>query len=69
MKNEPLLGVAFALPGDGVELLVERRGLTLGRLVLEPADRRGVSRDQRRVAVALADLLAMALEPALHPLD
>ncbi len=63
-------GGGFALPAEGVEVLVERRGLTLGRLVLEPADRRAVSHDQRRVAVALADQLALALDPkdTLHPL-
>ncbi len=48
-------GGGFALPSDGVEIVVERKGAALGRLVLEPAGRRAVSRDQRRVAVALAD--------------
>jgi Domain of unknown function (DUF4118) len=63
-------GNGFALPGEGVEILVERRGRTLGRLVLEPADRRAVSRDQRRVAIALADQLAVVLgeQQAAHPL-
>ena len=35
------------------------QGATLGRLVLEPAGRRAVSRDQRRVRIALADQLAV----------
>lgn len=51
----------FALPAEGVEILVERQGRTLGRLVLEPEGRRAVSRDQRRVGVALADQLAVVL--------
>lgn len=63
-------GGGFALPSEGVEILVERNGTTLGRLVLEPAGRRAVSRDQRRVAVALSDQLALVLggREALHPL-
>jgi hypothetical protein len=63
-------GGGFALPTEGVEILVERNGATLGRLVLEPAGRRAVSRDQRRVAVALADQLAVVVgtREALHPL-
>jgi Domain of unknown function (DUF4118) len=54
-------GGGFALPAEGVEILVERQGRTLGRLVLEPEGRRAVSRDQRRVGVALADQLAVVL--------
>ncbi len=54
-------GGGFALPTEGVEILVERQGRTLGRLVLEPEGRRPVSRDQRRVGVALADQLAVVL--------
>jgi len=63
-------GGGFALPSGGVEILVERNGATLGRLVLEPAERRAVSRDQRRVAIALADQLALVLgaREVLHPL-
>jgi len=62
-------GRGFALPVDGAEILVERQGRTLGRLVLEPAGRRAVSRDQRRVAIALADELAIVLGAgAVHPL-
>ena len=34
-------GGGFALPAEGAEILVERQGRTLGRLVLEPEGRRG----------------------------
>jgi hypothetical protein len=62
-------GGGFALPADGAEILVERQGRTLGRLVLEPEGRRAVSRDQRRVGIALADQLAVVLDAgAVHPL-
>ena len=54
-------GGGFALPADGAEILVERQGRTLGRLVLEPEGRRAVSRDQRRVGIALADQLAVVV--------
>ena len=54
-------GGGFALPAEGAEILVEQQGRTLGRLVLEPEGRRAVSRDQRRVGIALADQLAVVL--------
>ena len=52
-------GSGFALPAEGAEILVEREGVTIGRLVLEPTTGRPVSRDQRRVAVALTDSFAL----------
>jgi hypothetical protein len=54
-------GSGFALPSEGVEILVERGGAAVGRLVLEPSVGRAVSRDQRRVAVALADSFAVVV--------
>jgi hypothetical protein len=51
----------FELPGDGVELPVSYAGARLGTIVMAPRAGVGVSPDQRRVAVALADLLASAL--------
>jgi hypothetical protein len=54
-------GSGFALPADGAEVLVEREGVAIGRLVLEPTTGRAVSREQRRVAVALADSLAVVV--------
>jgi K+-sensing histidine kinase KdpD len=40
------------------------RGAQLGHLVLEPTPGHGVTREQRRLAVALADVLAAALDRA-----
>jgi hypothetical protein len=51
----------FELPADGVELPVVYAGAHLGTIELAPRPGAGVSADQRRVAVALADLLASAL--------
>jgi K+-sensing histidine kinase KdpD len=51
----------FELPRDGVELPVSYAGARLGTIVMTPQTGVGVSPDQRRVAVALADLLASAL--------
>jgi K+-sensing histidine kinase KdpD len=54
-------GSGFALPAEGAEILVEREGVSVGRLVLEPSVGRAVSREQRRVAIALADSLAVVV--------
>jgi hypothetical protein len=51
----------FELPADGVELPVSYAGAQLGTIELTPRPGTGVSPEQRRVAVALADLLASAL--------
>jgi K+-sensing histidine kinase KdpD len=53
------------LPRDGVALPVRAGTTSYGRIVLEPSAGRGTTRDQRRVAVALADLLAVTLDR--HP--
>jgi hypothetical protein len=60
----------FALPAEGVAVPVLNRGRALGRLVLVPQPGTGTSRPQRRVAVALADQLAVAADrtPRLHTL-
>jgi hypothetical protein len=55
------------LPPEGAELPVIHQGHTLGHLVLTPTPGRGTSRDQRRVAVALSDLLAVAVR--VRPLE
>lgn len=68
----------FELPAEGCELPVAFQGARLGALVLVPKPGVGVSSEQRRVAVALADLLGSALargsaawaagsSPAPHP--
>jgi K+-sensing histidine kinase KdpD len=54
-------GDGFELPADGVDLPVSYAGARLGTLVLVPQPDTGVSVDQRRVALALADLLASGL--------
>lgn len=51
----------YELPASGVELPVEFAGARLGAFELVPEPGVGVSGEQRRVAVALADLLASAL--------
>ena len=60
----------FALPAAGVVVPVVAGGRQLGRLLLLPQPHRGTSRAQRRVAVALADQLAVAATRTqpLHPL-
>jgi K+-sensing histidine kinase KdpD len=50
------------LPRDGVVLPVRAATRSYGRIVLAPSPGRGTTRDQRRVAVALADLLAVTLD-------
>jgi K+-sensing histidine kinase KdpD len=50
------------LPRDGVALPVRAGTRSYGRIVLAPTPGRGTTIDQRRVAVALADLLAVTLD-------
>jgi K+-sensing histidine kinase KdpD len=54
------------LPRDGVVLPVAAGTRSYGRIVLAPSVGRGTTRDQRRVAVALADLLAVTLDRHPH---
>jgi K+-sensing histidine kinase KdpD len=49
------------LPSEGVEIPVRAGGRALGHVVLMPTPGRGTSREQRRVAVALTDQLAIAM--------
>ena len=53
-------GGGFALPAEGVAVPVVHQGRPLGRLVLVPQKGHGTTKPQRRVAVALADQLAVA---------
>jgi K+-sensing histidine kinase KdpD len=55
------------LPRDGVVLPVRAGTRSYGRIMLVPTRGRGTTLDQRRVAVALADLLAVTLDR--HPAD
>jgi hypothetical protein len=50
----------FALPPEGAAVPVVAEGRLLGRLLLVPLPHHGTTRAQRRVAVALADQLAVA---------
>ncbi len=56
----------LGLPGPELALLVQRRGQTLGRFVLEPTPGLPVSLQRRVVAVALADQVGAALTPQLR---
>ena len=59
--DKKYLGEGFALPAIGATLNVEADGVRLGRIVLAPDPKAGVTREQRRTAVAMADQLAIAL--------
>jgi K+-sensing histidine kinase KdpD len=50
----------FALPVEGAVVPVVAGGRQLGRLVLRPLPHRGTALAQRRIAIALADQLAVA---------
>ena len=63
-------GGGFVLPTEGVEILVERNGATLGRLVLEPRGAvrcRVISGGSRHRAGGPARVVVGTRE-ALHPL-
>ena len=51
----------FALPDSGAAINVSSDGTFLGQIVLFPNAMTGVSREQRRAAVALADQFAISL--------
>jgi K+-sensing histidine kinase KdpD len=53
------------LPRDGIALPVRAGTRSFGRIVLAPNPGTGTTRDQRRVAVALSDLLAVTIDR--HP--
>ncbi len=55
------------LPRDGVRLPVRAGTRPYGQIVMAPTAGRGTTLDQRRVAVALADLLAVTIDR--HPTD
>ena len=63
VKTWHLAEDAFELPRDGVTLGVMARGAEVGHLVLqpEPSEHRGVSLEERMVAVALSDQLGAAI--------
>ena len=57
----------FELPAGGAQLAVEHGSHLFGRVVLKPTAGRGVSLEERRVAVALTDQLAVAMAMAGKP--
>jgi hypothetical protein len=57
----------FELPAEGAQLAVEQGSHLFGRVVLKPTAGRGVSLEERRVAVALTDQLAVAMAMAGKP--
>ncbi|QXC59798.1 DUF4118 domain-containing protein [Aquihabitans sp. G128] len=61
-------GDAFVLPADGVVIEVRHGERLLGSLVATPpSEPEGIDRDRRRTAVALADVLGLALAVAGAP--
>lgn len=55
-----LLGRGFALPEDGAAVNVEADGTHLGQIILHPDPDVGVTREQRRAAIAIADQFAIS---------
>jgi hypothetical protein len=68
--HKRLIGDGFALPTRGAAVKVVANGRTLGQLVVKPDANVGVTREQRRAAVAIADQFAIAVlrEPEVRPL-
>jgi K+-sensing histidine kinase KdpD len=59
--SKRLIGDGFALPDGGAAVKVVANGRTLGQLVVKPRADVGVTREQRRAAVAIADQFAIAV--------
>jgi K+-sensing histidine kinase KdpD len=55
-------GQGMELPRDGIALPVDAGVRSFGRIVMSPRHGHGTTPDQRRVAVALADLLAITYD-------
>ncbi len=62
-------GDGFALPPEGAELAVVFAGERIGGILLVPRPHEGSPREDRRMAVALADLLAVTLAHRPEPID
>lgn len=64
------VGTGFVLPANGAAVSVDAGDRHLGRLVVVPDSAVGVTREERRAAIALADQLAIALRnaPPIHSL-
>ncbi|HTR70555.1 MAG TPA: DUF4118 domain-containing protein [Mycobacteriales bacterium] len=57
---------SLGLPGPDLDLVIDRRGETLGRFILMPTPGLPVSRQRRVVAVAIVDQVGAALTPYLR---
>jgi hypothetical protein len=55
------LGAGFALPASGATLNIDVEGIRLGQVILDPDPTVGVTREQRRAAVAIVDQFALVL--------
>lgn len=65
------VGNGFALPADGVQVPMSDGVRSVGRLVLVPRPGTSTSRAQRRLAVAIGDIFAVAVghSTTVHPLS
>ena len=66
VTHHRFLGAGFALPDEGVVVNVEADGTHLGQITLLTDPNVGVTREQRRAAIAIADQFAIAYQRELH---
>jgi K+-sensing histidine kinase KdpD len=59
--NKRYLGAGFALPVEGAALNIDVEGVRLGQIIVVADPAVGVTREQRRAAVAIADQFALVL--------
>ena len=64
LQQRKYRGNGFALPERGVVMVVEASGVQVGTVVLAPNPEIGVTREQRRTAVAIVDQFAIAVANA-----
>ncbi len=61
LPNRKYRSDGFTLPETGVVIAVDADGMHFGNVVLEPDPEVGITREQRRTAVAIVDQFAIAL--------
>ena len=66
VTHHRFLGAGFALPDEGAAVDVEADGTHLGQINLLADPTVGVTREQRRTAVAIADQFAIAYQREFH---
>ena len=69
MRHRVWVDSGFQLPDGGAAIPVIHAGATYGQIVLIPRSGSGSLRDERRLAVALADQLGTAVALAGRPID